>query len=169
MAGHQSRVFSHGIPWGWRNMPISQLRENQQYSSVNVRVTGLAQHSGGFHSKTTNALCLLCFVLCTCRGHKSSAMGIQLWRGIEVGSPVAPWHRVPCALPLGLDRSMWKEPLFHLDVIDGHTLVSRVRHHDRHIMQSSGAIVRVLRGDAMEQGVKKFMRHRGDEFHRPCR
>lgn len=68
----------------------SQLRQNQQYSSVNFRVTGLAQHSGGFHSKTTNALCLLCFVLCTCRGHKSSAMGIQLWRGIEVGSPVAP-------------------------------------------------------------------------------
>ena len=157
MASHQSWEFSLTLPWHTLELQKhahSQPRENQLYSSVNFRVTGLAQHSGGFHSKTTNVLCLWRFVLCICWGHKNSAMGIQLWHGIEVGSPVAPRHRVPCALPLGLDRSMRKEPLFHLDVIDGHTLVTRMWHHDRHIVQSSGAIVWVLRGDAMEQGVK---------------
>lgn len=81
-------------------------------------------------------------------------MDLKLWHDIEVGSPFAPRHRVPCSLPLGLDGPMRKEPFFHLDVIDGHTLVTQVWHHDGHVMQASGAIVRVLRGDPMEQGVK---------------
>lgn len=93
MAWHRSQESICFLLWctvGLGKHAQSQNKRKWTKDPVNFRIAGNAQHSGDCHSKTTNVLCVWCFVLCTFwLGHMIS-VEIQLWCGVEVRSSTLP-------------------------------------------------------------------------------